>query len=260
MSSQFGLLSIGIAVLIFVALIVFLDIGWRIGIRQAAKRGEASRAGVGVVDGVVFSLLGLLIGFTFSGAAGRFDKRRELMVTEVNAIHTSWKRIDLLPADMQPAMRTAYRRYVDALLAAYGEEARSPAELKHRFKVRQAQDEIWTRTVAASLDDRGDKARVLIIPTANLMFDAVTSEHLAQQLHPPMIVYVMLSLALLAGVLFAGYAMSRTPTRNWLHIIGVAASLAIACYVILELESPRLGLVRVDAIDGSLADLRAAME
>ena len=260
MTSQFSLISIGIALLIFVGIIVFLELGWRIGIRQVAKRGDAARSGVGVVDGAVFGLLSLLIGFTFSGAAGRFDKRRELMVTEVNAIHTAWKRVDMLPPAAQPPLRVAFRQYVDGLIASYGEEAGSPEERQHRAAVVAAQDEIWGLTWAAAFQPDGEKARVMIIPTTNLMFDAVNAERLAQRLHPPMIIYIMLGLSALAGAMFAGYAMSKTPTRNWLHIIGVAATLAIASYAILELESPRRGLVRAESIDRALIELRETMK
>ena len=260
MTSQFGLISIGIALAIFVALIVFLEIGWRIGIRATAKRGEGARSGVGVVDSVVYSLLGLLIGFTFSGAAGRFDKRRELMVSEVNAIHTAWKRVDLLPVTAQEPLRVAFRRYVDALIASYGEEAGSKEERQHRATVIAAQDEIWHRSWVSSFEPSGEKARMLLLPTVNLMFDAVNAERLAQRLHPPMIIYAMLALSALAGALFAGFAMSKTPTRSWMHIVGVAATLAIASYAILELESPRLGLVRAESIDRALVELRETMK
>jgi hypothetical protein len=260
MTSQFGLISIGIALAIFVALIAFLEIGWRLGVRAAAKRGEGARSGVGVVDSVVYSLLGLLVGFTFSGAAGRFDKRRELMVAEVNAIHTAWKRVDLLPVTAQEPLRGAFRRYVDALIASYDEEAGSREERQHRASVVAAQDEIWQRSWVSSFETSGEKARMLLLPTVNLMFDAVNAERLAQRLHPPMIIYAMLALSALAGALFAGFAMSKTPTRSWMHIVGVAATLAIASYAILELESPRLGLVRAESIDHALIELRETMK
>jgi hypothetical protein len=42
------------------------------------------------VDGAVFALLGLLIAFAFSGAASRFDARRQLIVQEANMICKSW--------------------------------------------------------------------------------------------------------------------------------------------------------------------------
>jgi len=71
---------------------------------------EGARAGAGAVEGSVFGLLGLLIAFTFSGAAFRFDARRQLAVEETNAIGTAYLRLDLLPADKQPALRDSFRR------------------------------------------------------------------------------------------------------------------------------------------------------
>jgi hypothetical protein len=47
------------------------------------------------VEGAVFGLLGLLIAFTFSGAASRFDDRRALIVEEANDIGTAWLRVAL---------------------------------------------------------------------------------------------------------------------------------------------------------------------
>ena len=60
--------------------------------------------------------------------------------------------------------------------------------------------------------------------------------------------------------LLAGYGMARGKTRSWMHIIGFAAIVAITMYVILDLEYPRLGLIRVDAFDQTMADLRQSMK
>ena len=256
----FGLISMGIAMALFLAILLFIELGRRLGIKQTKKRGDGARAGVGGVDNVVYSLLGLLIGFSFSGAAGRFDKRRELTVKEVNAISTAWQRIDLMPSDLQPGFRAAFRGYVDALIAAHGKTPGTPEELRERAALAKAQNEVWSRGVTSSLHPAGEKARMLILPSINEMFDVVDTERLAQQLHPPMIIYLMLGLSALAGALFAGYAMSNTSPRNWMHIIGVAATISIASYVILELESPRLGLIRVTSTDKALVELRRTMD
>jgi hypothetical protein len=43
--------------------------------RQVERHGPETTSGVGVVDAAVYGLLGLLIGFTFSGAASRTHRR-----------------------------------------------------------------------------------------------------------------------------------------------------------------------------------------
>src|ERR1044071_562771 len=109
---------------LFVGMLLFLEIGRRLatgrGKRDAEISGEGVEAeGVGAVDGAVFALLGLLIAFTFSGASSRFDTRRQLIVEETNDIGTAYLRLDLLPADLQPALRESFRRYLDARIEVY---------------------------------------------------------------------------------------------------------------------------------------------
>src|SRR5512143_443438 len=94
---------------LFVGMILLLELGRRLGRRRQGKHEEGARAGLGAVEGAVFALLGLLIAFTFSGAASRFDARRELIVREANAIGTAWLRLSLLPADAQPGLRVLFR-------------------------------------------------------------------------------------------------------------------------------------------------------
>jgi hypothetical protein len=83
---------------------------------------------------------------------------------------------------------------------------------------------------------------------------------MARRMHPPTLIWAMLGITALATGLFAGYGMAAGPMRNWIYIIGIAASVSIATYVIIELEYPRLGLFRVTAIDRALVELRATME
>jgi hypothetical protein len=70
---------------------------------------------------------------------------------------------------------------------------------------------------------------------------------------------MLVGLALASGLL-AGYAMAGGKSRSWLHIIGFPAVMAVAVYLIIDLEFPRLGLVRVDAFDQALVELRASMK
>src|SRR5262245_59187617 len=87
--------------------------------RHSVAEGQ-TQACTGVIDGAIFAMFGLLVAFTFSGAAQRFDQRRELIVSEANDIGTAYLRIDLAPAAAQPPLRDAFRRYVDSRVSPYG--------------------------------------------------------------------------------------------------------------------------------------------
>ena len=70
--------------------------------------------------------------------------------------------------------------------------------------------------------------------------------HHANHVHPPAIIFVMLVGMALASALLAGYELAAVPRRSWLHMRRFASMIAIAAYVILDIEYPRLGLVGVD--------------
>jgi hypothetical protein len=98
---------------LLVGMLVTFEIGRRVGAARLARDPDGLAKGAGAAEGAVFALLGLLMAFTFSGAASRFDERRMLINTEANAIGTAWLRIDLLPDEAQPPMRDLFRRYAD---------------------------------------------------------------------------------------------------------------------------------------------------
>ena len=108
-----------VAASLLAGVLLFLELGRRIGLRRLKQEGDGAGAGVGVVEGAVFALLGLLVAFTFSGAAARFEHRRNLVVDEANAVGTAYLRIGLLPTAAQGEMRDRFRRYLDARLAVY---------------------------------------------------------------------------------------------------------------------------------------------
>lgn len=69
----------------------------------------------------------------------------------------------------------------------------------------------------------------------------------------------MLFVLALVSSLLAGYGMAGGKSRSWLHMLCFAVVIAVAVFVILDLEYPRLGLIRVDAFDQALVQLRDSM-
>lgn len=258
---RFTLMALGLALALFLGMLFFLELGRRYGLRQAEKHGTAARVGVGVVDSAVYAVLALLLGFVFSGATTRFEHRRDLVTKEVGTISIAWSRIDALPTESEASIRPWFRRYVDVLIASYqnGKPIGSPEELRQRALMTAAQNDLWTRAVAACLASGGEPARMLLLPALNEMFEAVDRERMARRMHPPGVIWFMLGVSALAAALFAGYSMANATARNWMYTVGIAATIAIVTYVIIDLEYPRLGLVRVDAIDHLLVEERATM-
>jgi len=245
---------------LFVGILLLLEIGRRIGTRRRAQDPEGAAAGTGPIDGAIFALLGLLLAFTFAGAASRFDERRALIVEETNAIGTAYLRLDVLPASAQPPLRDLFRRYLDTRLEVYRKLPDMPAVLAELNRANQLQGEIWSQAVAVGrMEGAPPTATMLLLPALNQMIDITTTRTMATKTHPPVTVFVMLFGVALASALLAGYEMAGGQSRNWLHMLGFAAVLAVAVYIILDMEFPRLGFIRVDAFDQALVELRKSM-
>jgi hypothetical protein len=239
-------------------MLLFHELGRRLGVRRRARDLEGSRLGLGPVESATFGLLGLLIAFTFSGAASRFDARRHLVVEEANLIEQAWLRVDLLPQAEQPAIRTHFRDYLDARLAVYDKLPDLGAARAELERSRSLQREIWKGAVTVSRNG-GSFGVNLLLASINGMIDIATERTMATRMHPPGIVYGMLFSAALMAALLAGYNSAGGTTRGWLHAIGLASVVSIALYVIIDIEHPRVGLVRVDKVDEVLRELRHTM-
>lgn len=250
-----------VALGLFAGMVGLLEVGRRIGIRRMRKNPESAREGFGAAEGAIFALLGLLIAFTFSGAAERFDQRRHLTVEETNAIGTAYLRVDLLAPDLQPALRDEFRRYLAARLDVYRKIPDMAAVEAALAEVDRLQKDIWTRAIAATrAPGSHPQAAVLLLPALNAMIDITTTRTMATRFHPPIIIYALLILLALVSALLAGHAMATAKTRSWAHVVTLAAAMAISVYVILEIEYPRLGLIRVDSFDDALGDLSQLMK
>lgn len=244
---------------LFVGMVVLVEVGHRVALRRRSQVAEEENKGLGVIEAAVFSLLGLLIAFTFSGAATRFDGRRQLIIEEANNIGTAYLRIDLVPEQNQAELRGMFKQYLDSRLDTYRKLPDLDAAMAEMALSRKYQDEIWTYSVTACRDSGSQSCNMLLLPAINAMFDISTTRTEAAKIHPPSIIFAMIVLLSLAGSLLAGYGMSGK-SRSWVHIVAFAAVMAITVYVIIDIEYPRYGLINVAGADKVLADIRASMK
>ena len=253
-----------IALLLFagllLAMLVAAEIGRRIGVARLVRDPEGLPKGVGAVEGAVFALLGLLLAFSFSGAASRFEDRRHLITAETNAIGTAFLRVDLLPGDAQPEMRDLFRRYVDRRLATYRNVASVAATQAGLAEDQALQQEIWSKAVSTSMRPGVPTPTAqLLLPALNEMIDITTTRVMATRNHPPVAIFFMLVGISLVSALLVGFSLSVNKGHSWLHTLVFAVVLSSTIYVIIDLEFPRFGLIRVDGADIALVELRESM-
>jgi hypothetical protein len=258
-ASPYAISLLGCAAL-FAGMICGAVSGHRAGRRWVARRQTSGELNTGVVDAAVLSLLGLLIAFTFSGAYGRYEQRRELIVEEANAIGTAYLRLRLLPADQQPALRETFREYAKSRFDTWRlliDPAAARAEIDKSSKL---QEEIWSAAIEATEGETTGDARKLLLPALNEMIDITTIRLIAVQSHPPSVIFLVLGLLALASAWIVGFGMAKSDALSYSHAIGFAAAVALALLLIIDIEYPRYGLVTLDGPHEILNELYQGME
>jgi hypothetical protein len=247
-------------VALFSAMLLLLEAGRWIGARRMAVDPEGAKAGLGAVVGVVFSLLGLLLAFTFSGAASRFDARKQLAVQEINTLSKVYYLLDLFPEPTQTKLKDSFRSYLDAELQAV--KALPDIRVAKRAYSRSSalKLDIQNQVIAACRNPSSQAiSAYVLLPAINEWIANSTNRIVAANTHPPFAIYVVLVGLALVSSLIAGYAMAEAKARSWLHIVVFAAVISVTIYVIIDLEFPRIGFIRINDIDRLLVDLRKKM-
>ena len=257
--SSYGSAVFGLLLGLFVGILVCLELGYRIGCKSSRKNHELAYEGVGTIEAALFALLGLLLGFSFAGATSRLESRHQLIVREANAIGTAYLRLDLLPTGDQPGIRHLFRDYLDARVRAYEKFAHREVAGQEFARASELQQQIWFQALTASRADQTQNSVRLLLPALNEMIDVTTSRAIALQIHlPALMFYLLICVALLTGLL-AGYSMSKRKSRSWLHILLFAVIVSITICAIFDFDNPRYGLIKTDAADKALLQLRESI-
>lgn len=251
------LLQIFIAVAIFGGLAAVLDAGFRVG-RVAAGRKKSDNTGsaqVGPIQGAVLGLVGLLLGFSFAGAASRFADRQDLITKEANAIGTAYLRADLLDAPDRAALQAALRQYVAVRLELFYEFDFGKAETLAATMSRE-HSVIWS----AAIRGVESKPSVMmgILPSINEVIDLHTVHSVAVRRHHPPVVLALLIICSMTAIGAIGYGCGLAGKRH-LSVSGAMTMLiAATLWTIIDMDYPRVGLIKMSP--APIEALKAATE
>jgi Protein of unknown function (DUF4239) len=251
--------SFGLDLALFAGILACLELGYRVGERGLRKGTELGSEGVSAINGAILSLLGLLLAFSFAGATSRFEERRQLIVDEANAISTAYQRVDLLPASDQPEMRQLFREYLVARIEGLRSIPDPVGEGRELARAAQMQEKMWSRALAASHSDATQNVARILLPALNQMSDLATARMVARSNHMPGLLFLLVVVVALMSGFLAGHAMAKRKRRSWPHMVAFSAIIAFTIMVIFDFNYPRYGLIRVDAADKALLQVRDSM-
>jgi len=191
-------------------------------------------------------------------ALQRFDSRSDAVVDEANAIGTAYLRAQLLPVPVRAEVSKQLRDYLDARVKS---DAVSPVDEEWRGLLAQAariHGALWENARRAAELDPNPVTSGLFIQSLNQLIDSFGKREAALNRRvPDVVLWLMFATFVLSG-LIVGYAAGAGGRRPSWVTFGMVALMAVLVYVILDLDRPRRGLIRVS--ETNLLDLQASIK
>lgn len=250
------MLTVALFLGVFLALVVCLKLGAWTGSRTPPE--ATAFEGTSTVDAAVLALAGFLLAFSFSGAQERLQDRREILVREANAIGTAYLRTDLADEPERSQMRDLLRDYVD--LRMRGTEALPDLARSKSYWTRAETvgRQVWGLAVQGT-EARAPADRTLVVGAVNDVLDVATERSVAVMTHTPTAILAVLAFLTATASFLAGRSLIRAGRSRGLHQIVLALVFALAITVLVDLDHPRMGLIRLTAGDTAMESLRASM-
>jgi hypothetical protein len=205
---------------------------------------ENEREDFGIIMAAVLTLLGLIIGFSFSMAISRYDQRKNLEETEANAIGTEYVRADFLPGAAAARVRALLNNYLDQRLLFY--KTRDDGQLREiDTATTQLETDLWSAVQAPA----AAQPTPLVTIAVTGMNDVLNSKGYTQAAwwnRIPNAAWGLMAAIAICCHLLIGYGVRKGEAkRTLLLVLPLVVSISFA--LIADIDSPRGGIVRVSA-------------
>ena len=243
----YGFSSVAIAITLFIAIIIFNEIGFRSGRFIQARTDSEVKALTGSIQGSILGLLALLLGFTFSMSLQRYDNRSMALIDEANAIGTAVLRIELLPQEYQPQAKKLFAEYVK-LRVAIGQVdlTKQTQRSKYNQQIVAIQAELWSLAVSATNDDPRAVTTGAFVKSLNDVIDSQGKRNALLQMHVPEVVLILLFIVFISSGGIMGYSAGLSGTRVVAPIVLVSLLITLIVFIIIDLDRPKRGLIQVN--------------
>jgi hypothetical protein len=238
------------------SLLLVQEIGYRCG-RRLKARDEITDAGH--LLSAALALLGLLIAFTFSMAADRYEARRTLVVQEANALSTTYLRVQALDEPFRSRLSQAVVAYGQSRqnFFAAGEDSRKLAAAGAETDILQSR--LWADLVAAIRATPAATINPALLETTNELFDLASSRQAALDARVPDAILRSLVIYALVAAAILGYGLASGGRRHGVASLALFILVSLAVTLILDLDRPRAGGVTISQspLTRTLGDLKA---
>jgi hypothetical protein len=240
MTGKLDLLNYPVVFSLFSMVLLWLAAQYGVHVRKRRPLKDELREDFGLLEAATLTLLGLIIGFSFSMSITRYDQRKNYEEAEANAIGTEYVRAGLLPASDAATVRAQLRKYTELRIRFYRTRDRDEL-MQIDADTGKLQSEMWSAVEAPA---KGQPTPLMALTAAG-MNDVLNSQGYTQAAWwnriPGSAWALMIAIAICCNVL-VGYG-ARTATGVMLFIL--PAIVSISFLLIADIDSPRRGFIHV---------------
>ncbi|MGB8322486.1 MAG: hypothetical protein WCE52_05940 [Candidatus Acidiferrum sp.] len=232
---------------ILVAVISFATMWFAAWVGAAFRRSkwhmqDQDREDFGLIVGAALTLLGLIIGFSFSMAINRYDQRKNYEEAEANAIGTEYVRADLLPGEDAAKVKGLLRSYLDQRIDFY--RVHNSSELQQiGAATGQIQADLWN-AVRVPADAKPTPVVALAVAGMNDVLNSQGYTQAAWWNRIPIAAWELMGAIAVCCNLLIGFYVRRVTAHNARFFV-LPLIVAISFLLIADIDSPRGGLIHV---------------
>jgi hypothetical protein len=236
-----------------------LEAGQRLGHVVRARSEHEKESAVSTIAAAILGLAAFMLALAFGTVWDRYDAKKALVREDAAAIRTAWQRSDFLPEAQRAEAVKMYERYVDARLDFVKAGSLDRERLKGVLdETLQIQNNLWNMAVAEARKDMNSDVAALYIESLNDI-NNVHAERISVgiQTRVPIEISIVLLCITILGTAGVGYQTGIAGSRRSLTWPVLALSFALSFSLIVSLDRPDSGLIKVS--QQPLMDVQTAM-
>jgi hypothetical protein len=243
----YGYSSVLIAVMLFIAMVMFNEMGFRVGRFVQSRTDSEVKTLTGSIQASILGLLALLLGFTFSMSMQRYDNRSMALIDEANAIGTAVLRVQLLPEDFRADANKFFREYVGLrIVVSQLDLTRIEERNIYNEKIANLQNKLWLLAISATEVDPRPVTTGAFVNSLNDVIDSQGKRKALLQMHVPEIVLILLFIVFISSGGIMGYSAGLSGKRMIAPIILVSILITLIVFIIIDLDRPKRGLIQIN--------------
>ena len=225
---------------------IIAQLAYWIGRRTRGPLDPSVQLQYNIVQSSTLGLIALVLGFSFSVAAARYDSRRGLLADEVNAIGTSYLRSALLNSTDEGRYRETLREYTAQRIRYYASPSDWDRDPRNEAHLDALEAKLFA--IAATNENRHPQnlGVSLLLQSTNTLFDIAGRQRTAVRARAPAVILLLLFLAAGIGAALIGFALGSAGARSIFIVFSFAVVVTLVVDTVVDLDRPEGGTIRLD--------------